>query len=184
MFHDKYLTAPTAFGHRCSPRHRQSQHPTRCAEGGIYLILGPGPRDQNRRGSINPHLTVQRVNRHLLRISSGLLRHTATSRALTEEALANVVKWCADIQVQSDLRLYEAMDPSRPSSAIPKVPFNIAYDTPLGMWDYHAKDKHLEALFSANVATEFGSAEMSPEHLTMGYSWDKLGSDTVIDVSV
>lgn len=114
----------------------------------------------------------------------GYVRHTATSRALTEEALANVVKWCADIQVQSDLRLYEAMDPLRPSSAIPKVPFNIAYDTPLGMWDYHAKDKHLEALFSANVATEFGSAEMSPEHLTMGYSWDKLGSGTVIDVSV
>jgi hypothetical protein len=24
---------------------------------------------------------------------------------------------------------------------------------------------------------------MSPEHLTMGYSWDQLGSATVVDVS-
>jgi hypothetical protein len=113
----------------------------------------------------------------------GHVHHTPISRALTQEALSNMVKWCADIQVLSDLRLYEAMDPSRPSLTIPKVPFNIAHDTPLGMWDYHAEDKHLQDLFSANVATEFGSAEMSPEHLTMGYSWDQLGSATVVDVS-
>ncbi|KAJ6099793.1 hypothetical protein N7467_001328 [Penicillium canescens] len=69
-----------------------------------------------------------------------------------------MLKRSAGIQVLSDPRLYETTDPSRPSSAIPKVPFIIAHDMPLGTGGYHAKNKQLQDRFSANVATEFGSA--------------------------
>lgn len=113
----------------------------------------------------------------------GHVRHTAASAALFETPLNNAIKWSTGIQLFSDLRLYEAIDSTRSNTTLPKAPFNIAYDTSDTMWDYQAKDKYLDELFSANMATEFGSAEMTPRHLAMGYDWDKLGSGTVVDVS-
>lgn len=114
----------------------------------------------------------------------GFIGHTAASAALARGDLGSAMRWSVDIPALSALRMVDALKLFTTCDSPRECPFNIAYMTEETMFEYQERNPQMAALFSDNMKTECGDTRLSPKHAAAGFDWLKIGSGTVVDVSI
>ena len=113
---------------------------------------------------------------------NGHVRHTAASAALKRNQLGEALKWSVEIPAFSCSRISEAVETYGLCDAPTRSPFNIAYNNPKTMWDYHKENPEMQRLFSVNMGQDGADPRLAVEHVLSSFDWSALNGGRVVDV--
>ncbi|KAF2087434.1 S-adenosyl-L-methionine-dependent methyltransferase [Saccharata proteae CBS 121410] len=132
---------------------------------------------------------VKRVLRHAMTNNifmekrEGYVSHSATSKALlTDKSIRAWVSSCTELFTRSSTGLVEATERWGWSEKRNETPFNISYQTDLGLFEWWTEHPEKGARFATSLKGMAQDEVYSFQHMADGFDWQSLGNALVVDI--
>ncbi|EON68389.1 hypothetical protein W97_07647 [Coniosporium apollinis CBS 100218] len=114
---------------------------------------------------------------------AGFVTHTAESCLIVRDrGLRDWVGYTSEESFPASTKLVEATEKYGATEEKNETAYNIAFDTPLPMFEYLSRHKDRAERFAGTMGAMTATEGYNVSHLVNGFAWDEIGHGTVVDV--
>lgn len=114
---------------------------------------------------------------------ASFVAHTAESCLLVRDrGLRDWVGYTSEESFPASTKLVEATEKYGASEEKNETAYNIAFDTPLPMFEYLSHHKDRVERFAGTMGAMTATEGYNVSHLVNGFAWEEIGHGTVVDV--